>query len=188
MEESCGHHLAQPSVKSRLSEAWSSQVLNISSKGNSTIILGNLFQYLIILTVNICSCIQIELLKQRVPVVSCSVTMFRVKRVIPSSLQLCFTYWRTVIASHLSLLFVRPSKPNSFSFLQYVFQPSHHLGVPLLDCVQIFSVSLELAQSPSQSVSLHNDTSFGCIYLSSRFRVICRLGEDALSHPSSRSF
>lgn len=60
-----------------------------------------------------------------------------------------------MIASHLSLLLVRLSEPNSFSFLQYVFQPSHHLRIPLLDPVQIFSVSLELAQSSSLSQSLY---------------------------------
>lgn len=52
LEETSGHHLVQPSVENRLYKASSSQVLNISRKGKSTISLGNLFQCLIVLAVN----------------------------------------------------------------------------------------------------------------------------------------
>lgn len=59
-----------------------------------------------------------------------------VKRTPPSSPQLYFRYWKTVIRSLLSSLFSRLKNLSSFNLSSYhVLQPSNHLfGLPVFQC------------------------------------------------------
>lgn len=114
---------------------------------------------------------------------------------LPLALSLCFS-WREylhLLYNYLLLigrLWLHPTwafsswgRTNPIS--SHFFSMFSNLLITLLAlCWTLSSFLMCLLSWPvfqPVTVSIHSDISFGCIYLSSKFHVICRLGEDAFT-------
>lgn len=119
---------------------------------------GSLFQYVIVLIVNIL----LHLDRTSEATCACCLLPCHLVPCEESYLHLLYNYLLFLgrLWLHLTWIFssLGWSNPNSFSFFHKVFQPSNHFVGSLLDPVQFFNVSLEMAQSCSLSQSLYIGT------------------------------